>query len=661
MVVTRNVLLESCLRLHNSLQAEQNSLEKIDVQVKALCNKYQQEVVSCYKVSVDKLASLTQDSSLKEQVQQFKQDLKGSIVQLHNQIESLKASCSFREQYKDALVVYVFGKVKTGKSSLGNYIAYGEAEPSQKVQQNVSHQQLLGFDNSQVGSSAHTMGASSARKQVRDFLGRPIFQTVAVNQKTGRLDDAENLGCFKVGVTETTSTIQSFKLPGLMWVDSPGVHSSTFSNEQLAKAYLSHADVVLYTESSDSPGRISDSEEILDILAQGYTPVILLNKSDIVTQDIDEAGRIVRVQIPKAPDVRRAQEQSVLQNIRKIANIYMDDGQVLSKQARSNILNQIKGLQVYSLSVGCASRARDAGDLQSSGMESFLRLLNNTIESDGLRLKRTASLRQYLSFLTQLDRSLGEFKNRIEKLRTINSSNSSNFPQTVLRKLSDAYEQLELSFISEFKEIANSSMDFDSQEDVEKAHFQQKINNKLRNVVNMANDLGQKTLHQIMSDVDSHFDPAVINFSIDPFKNVPNFVVTERQVESNADFQRRQKLTSTGAIVGGLLGLVSGGVLSALVGAGLGGAIGSGGDLNDGPRKVRAGDNFEQIFKYCKYHLTSDFKTVLRKELLTLLAGSSAAFEKVLNDMQSITDKVNTELLKVKLRTEQMLQQINDE
>ncbi|PQJ96335.1 hypothetical protein [Chromatium okenii] len=39
----------------------------------------------------------------------------------------------FRENFGDSLLVYVYGKVKAGKSSIGNYVAYGHGDPHRSI------------------------------------------------------------------------------------------------------------------------------------------------------------------------------------------------------------------------------------------------------------------------------------------------------------------------------------------------------------------------------------------------------------------------------------------------------------------------------------------------------------------------------------------------
>lgn len=44
----------------------------------------------------------------------------------------------FREKFEDSLLVFVNGKVKSGKSSLGNYMAWGNTDPSDAMKRDVT-------------------------------------------------------------------------------------------------------------------------------------------------------------------------------------------------------------------------------------------------------------------------------------------------------------------------------------------------------------------------------------------------------------------------------------------------------------------------------------------------------------------------------------------
>lgn len=638
MIVTRDVLLKSCSALQKSLNADQTCLNNIDELVKSTCAQLQQDLQNCMSAAQNYIVNLSNKQQLQPQIQQLYANLQQQTVALQDNLTQISTVNCFREQYKDSLVIYVFGKVKTGKSSLGNYMALGN--PDGKLQS-------LPLKTTNANEAHHSQS-------------QPVYRTLAVNNQTGRLDNVEQYQHFQVGVTETTSTIQSFTLPGLTWVDSPGVHSATFSNEQLAKNYLNHADLILYTESSDSPGRTSDSEEIVSLLAQGCTPVILLTKSDIVTQDLDDNGHAYQVRIPKTPDVRGAQERSVLSNIKKIANAYLDDPVALTNNlARDNVLNLKEKLRVMSLSVSCAANAQNSSEFQSSGMESFLRLLNDSILSEGVKIKRLAPLRQYQNFLTKTRVSFNSFNDQLQHLKVTNKVSADSLSQSVKTYLFDASVLLEKNVFAKFSTLSGQAITFDSQKDAINANFQSKINHTLQDLTAFANQLGAQTLNNIMLEVAPDIDSSLIRFAIPPLSNIPDFVVIEQQIESNADFEKRQKKTGIGALLGAAIGFATGGFIPGLAGAVVGGALVNNGSLDDSPRKAKVGDNFKDILETVNAQLQPAFKNQLLSATLDLLAGHAAVLNSVINQMQSTINTSDFILQKALNQIDEMIENIN--
>ena len=125
-------------------------------------------------------------------------------------VEQYDRNTEFREDFGDSLLVYIYGKVKAGKSSLGNYVAYGHGDPDPAV-----------IRATQEG------GTQPA------FFMRDAANSSELAQ-TGK--NLHERGKFFVGSMEATTEIQGFRLPGLTWIDSPGLHSVTPENGDLSKS-----------------------------------------------------------------------------------------------------------------------------------------------------------------------------------------------------------------------------------------------------------------------------------------------------------------------------------------------------------------------------------------------------------------------------------------
>lgn len=116
----------------------------------------------------------------------------------------------FRSDLANYFIIIIFGKVKAGKSSLGNFIANHKL-PEQKVE-------FFKYDEA---------GKKQNIKKLEE-IGEDSF-------------DTNNLEC--------TVEIQGFKLDGMAWIDTPGLGSMVKENGDLAKAYIQSADYIIYPTS----------------------------------------------------------------------------------------------------------------------------------------------------------------------------------------------------------------------------------------------------------------------------------------------------------------------------------------------------------------------------------------------------------------------------
>lgn len=245
----------------------------------------------------------------------------------------------FREGFGDSLLVFIYGKVKSGKSSLGNYMAWGHSEPDAELKERMPLQPTYGSDE-----RTDVVGGDQER-------------------------EAEQHRQFRVGATEATSSIQRFTLPGLTWVDSPGLHSVNARNGALAKEYVEHADLILYTMSSQAPGRASDMQEIAGLLAANKKLMVLLTGSDTTDEDEDENGEIVTSVVMKDISDRRDQ----------IAYVQGELGQLNNS---ASVL-----AEVLPISTRYAERNPTPDGIASSGMGRLLHELQNICQGPALELK----------------------------------------------------------------------------------------------------------------------------------------------------------------------------------------------------------------------------------------------------------------------------------
>lgn len=212
--------------------------------------------------------------------------LQSSIGDWEKQVALQISQRKFVDKFDKSLIVMVYGKVKSGKSSLGNFIA--------------------GLDLKGHGISAYD--------------SFPLKITVHETANKSRIADrlAEFCGGFEVKATEATNCIQEFTLGGMAWVDTPGIDALTEQNVALARQYIENAELAIYLSSSDAPMRSGDLKALADLLRKSIPTVLVISKFDCVEEDEDpDSGDIIARTIAKSDESRRQQQQWVREQIRE--------------------------------------------------------------------------------------------------------------------------------------------------------------------------------------------------------------------------------------------------------------------------------------------------------------------------------------------------------
>lgn len=254
---------------------------------------------------------------------------------------------NLRSSANDALLVYVLGKVKAGKSSLGNAVAYGRYVPPMP-----EHADPV-----------------------------PWFFTEAVARRGEPISGQAPF--FAVGAGETTSTIQGFQLAGLTWIDAPGLKSVTPENGALASEYAESADLVIYTMHSGSPGRSDDADEIRKLVRACQRFLVVITCCDRWEEDETPDGQVVGVCTMKADCDRAAQVRWVQQ-------------QLVAAGAPAET-------EILTLSVRYAdAHAADPASFAQSGMAAFYELLRRVAQSEAISLKSQTPSRNLDALLEEI-------------------------------------------------------------------------------------------------------------------------------------------------------------------------------------------------------------------------------------------------------------------
>ena len=278
----------------------------------------------------------------------FNSELADILQDWLDRIEKHDRNTAFHKGFTDSLVVFVLGKVKAGKSSLGNYMAYGRSNPK---------------------------GVPVTEKAPHFFTAAMAHGTE--NQSEAAVDQG---GYFSVGARETTKSIQGFRMPGLTWVDSPGLHSVTPENGALASDYADVADLIVYPMHTGNPGRTGDVAEIQRLLRAKKRFVVIITQCDRPEEDEAPDGTIVQHWVMKDRGARQGQ----IDYVRRAVSAAGD----------------AVPLDILSLSVRYAEmHDNDPTALEESGIADFFRLLTDIARSEGVRRKRETPSRNLNNFV----------------------------------------------------------------------------------------------------------------------------------------------------------------------------------------------------------------------------------------------------------------------
>lgn len=271
-----------------------------------------------------------------EKINSFSKDLNDWV----KTVEKYMAGKEFINKFEKTLLIIVFANVKAGKSTLGNFISgyYFKGTPLEK------------------------------------YYTGPQFYTYDWSNHKKSSDDEKSIaeGCFKEDCIEATNTIQYFTLlDGLTWVDTPGIHSLTRENEELAKKYVQFADLVLFLTPSTDPAKADEIKEMEQLVRNEKPMLVTITKSDEGLMQIVN-GKAVR--ILKGKNTRSIQEKYLSDTIEK-----------------NGILSSIHDKKYISISVMLANESFKSSDeklFEESNIHKFYDQIGSVASENSIELKK---------------------------------------------------------------------------------------------------------------------------------------------------------------------------------------------------------------------------------------------------------------------------------
>ena len=290
-----------------------------------------------------------QDKSIQEIYDASTKVLKDTLDGLTKELEEARNGMQFIQDNEDSLNVVVFGKVKAGKSYLGN-LMMGNA--IRKLSTKTSYDRL-----EQPKVEVYDQGTCTTQDKLKEVT-----------------EENDASGGFGVDNREATRVIQLFHLGAMTWVDTPGFGSLTEENQELAREYVKNADLVIFASNSDAAGTQQDFQEMKELYDMGKRFLLVLTQSDILEEDCDDEGNIVQNPAPKSDDDRRSTENYMKETLKK-HGIKLGDENILTISAFLGLTALEKG---------------EEARFESSNMGKFWNLLSDITEQEGTILSKKA-------------------------------------------------------------------------------------------------------------------------------------------------------------------------------------------------------------------------------------------------------------------------------
>ena len=301
-------------------------------------------------------------------------NLRAVIETWSDKIDADRKGQQFIKKNEKYLVVMVFGAVKAGKSSLGNFFA---------------------------GKKFFNAPFDNHYKKI----SKPIFETEERGRDTGDIEkDSRGDTWFQEGVTDTTGAIQYFTLSGLRWIDSPGTGAvgmlgDTKDMTALVEEYLSYTDMCIFLMNSSEPGLQDDMRYMQKLSRDGQEALIVITRSDKTKDKIvrDALGnkKIVPVLTPKPDETRKMQEDDICTRV---------------KETYPEV--DAQKFRAISTSTALANAAIDDADdekFKASGLDKLMKILGDKVSDNAIARKQENPRRLLNSFVDGVVADLKNF------------------------------------------------------------------------------------------------------------------------------------------------------------------------------------------------------------------------------------------------------------
>lgn len=351
-------------KMQEDLERFSQSLDNRSEKIPTLLKNFEQVVL---RAGVKKNSS---DNAVERAAQQSLDSFRAVVETWSDKIEADRKGKQFIKKNEKYLVVMIFGAVKAGKSTLGNFFA---------------------------GKKFFNAPFDNHYKKI----AKPVFATEERGRDTGDVTkDANGDTWFQEGVIDTTGAIQYFTLSGLRWIDSPGTgavgkEGDTKNMTALVEEYLSYTDMCIFLMNSSEPGLQDDMRYMQKLSREGQEALIVITKSDLTDEDEDEDGNLISVLIPKPDKTRRLQEDDICKRV---------------KEKYPEIdANKFRAISISTALAFEAIDTEDDNKFKASGLDKLMKILGDKVSDNAIARKQENPLRLLNSFVDSVVEDLKKF------------------------------------------------------------------------------------------------------------------------------------------------------------------------------------------------------------------------------------------------------------
>lgn len=387
MMETINKFVDTMLEEQQGFETMQNEVSKKEEDVlqelKNLEHK-EKEGITQIKLELEK----TNDKDMMDIYEKTSDEFFEALGEANRKIEEAVKGMTFIQDFEKHFTVSVFGKVKAGKSYLGNLI---------------------------MGHSVRKAGIESSYDKIKDLTVHVYDRgkMYELNKLSTAVEQKECNGTeFYVDPNEATSTIQWVNIGGMCWFDTPGIGSVTIENEELAKEYVKNSDLVIFACNSDAAGTRQEFSEIKQLHDMDKPILLLLTQSDTYDDDVDEDDEIISILVPKSEKDRKDQEDYMLETLRE--------------QGMENVLKYADILTVSALLATEAIKNNDEHMFEQSNIGKLYDILTSITQNDAAEIKKATPKNRINEMIDSIVLDLTTLSEEIEKSCSAIEKNKQN-------------------------------------------------------------------------------------------------------------------------------------------------------------------------------------------------------------------------------------------